>query len=309
MSLLSDGENDALVNNVVKQFSMGGDKLYKVLVAAHNNFKKGLKKSGNHEACIKMLPTYVTSLPNGTEAGTFVALDLGGTNFRVLLIQIPEKAGDNGKKECNIDSRIYRVPKDKMEGSASELFDHIAVCIQNFVQIMGYTEKAKTGDDIPLGFTFSFPCRQDSLDSAVLLKWTKGFNCAGAEGEDVGKMLKDAMNRRQDLQTLKIVAICNDTVGTQMSCAFDNPDCKIGLIMGTGSNACYIEKTKNIEMLAPEVRESSTHMIINTEWGNFGADGALDFITTEFDREVDGNTHNKGRQIFEKLIAGMYGKW
>jgi hexokinase len=59
-------------------------------------------------------------------------------------------------------------------------------------------------------------------------------------------------------------------------------------------------------MLTQEVREQSSHMIINTEWGNFGADGALDFIVTEFDREVDSNTHNKGRQIFEKLMAGMY---
>jgi hexokinase len=306
MSFLSDGENYVLVNNVCKKYSLGPDVMKRVLHAAHDNFKKGLRKQDNADACIKMLPTYVTSLPNGSEAGTFVALDLGGTNFRVLLIKIPEKAGDNGKKDCNIDSRIYRVPKDKMEGTANELFDHIATCIQNFVQIMGYEEKAKGGDEIPLGFTFSFPCRQESLDSAVLMNWTKGFNCEGAEGEDVGKMLKDAMNRRQDMQSLKIVAICNDTVGTQMSCAFEHPDCKIGLIMGTGTNACYIEKTEHIEMLTQEVREQSSHMIINTEWGNFGADGALDFIVTEFDREVDSNTHNKGRQIFEKLMAGMY---
>ena len=65
MSLLSDGENDALVNNVVKQFSMGGDKLYKVLVAAHNNFKKGLKKSENHEACIKMLKHTLKHMTKG----------------------------------------------------------------------------------------------------------------------------------------------------------------------------------------------------------------------------------------------------
>merc|ERR1712226_1831704 len=253
-----------------------------------------------------MLPTYVNHLPDGREEGTFIALDLGGTNFRVLLIHIEKPAMGDGKPKSNIDSRIYRVPKAKMEGTSDELFDHIADCIANFMDIMHYSERAKSGDPIPIGFTFSFPCRQSALDKSVLLTWTKGFSASGAEGNDVGELLRQAMTRRGDLGSLKVVAICNDTVGTQMSCAFDNPDCKIGLIAGTGSNACYIEKTKHIEMLAPEVREQSSHMIINTEWGNFGSDGALDFIVTEFDREVDGNTHNRGRQIFEKLIAGMY---
>ena len=35
---------------------------------------------------VKMLNTYVHSLPDGTEKGKFLALDLGGSNFRVLLI-------------------------------------------------------------------------------------------------------------------------------------------------------------------------------------------------------------------------------
>lgn len=49
---------------------------------------------------------------------------------------------------------------------------------------------------LPLGFTFSFPCRQTELASATLWKWTKGFNASGVEGEDVCKLLKEAMKRR-----------------------------------------------------------------------------------------------------------------
>ena len=47
-------------------------------------------------------------------------------------------------------------------------------------------------------------------------------------------------------------------------------------------------------------------MLINTEWGAFGNGGALDFILTDFDRDVDRNSVNPSRQIFEKLISGMY---
>jgi len=32
---------------------------------------------------MKMIPSFVTRIPNGDESGVFYALDLGGTNFRV----------------------------------------------------------------------------------------------------------------------------------------------------------------------------------------------------------------------------------
>ena len=45
-------------------------------------FKKGLEDE--KDAVVKMFITYVHSLPDGTEEGDFLALDLGGSNFRVL---------------------------------------------------------------------------------------------------------------------------------------------------------------------------------------------------------------------------------
>ena len=50
----------------------------------------------------------------------------------------------------------------------------------------------------------------------------------------------------------------------------------------------------------------SKHMIVNTEWGAFGNQGELDFILTKWDREVDKLSINPGKQIFEKMISGMY---
>ena len=40
------------------------------------------------KSSVKCYPTYVRKLPTGQEKGKFLALDLGGTNFRVLLINI-----------------------------------------------------------------------------------------------------------------------------------------------------------------------------------------------------------------------------
>ena len=50
----------------------------------------------------------------------------------------------------------------------------------------------------------------------------------------------------------------------------------------------------------------SKDMIINTEWGAFGNQGELDFILTKWDKRVDAASVNPGKQIFEKMISGMY---
>jgi len=48
----------------------------------------------------------------------------------------------------------------------------------------------------PLGFTFSFPCRQEGLASARLSTWTKGFTCSGVVNEDVVKLLQTAIDEK-----------------------------------------------------------------------------------------------------------------
>ncbi len=47
-----------------------------------------------------------------------------------------------------------------------------------------------------LGFTFSFPCKQEGLASARLTSWTKGFTCSGVVNEDVVKMLQTAIDEK-----------------------------------------------------------------------------------------------------------------
>ena len=59
-------------------------------------------------------------------------------------------------------------------------------------------------------------------------------------GKDVVQLLKQAIDARDDI-TVKVTAILNDTTGCLMSCAWKNPKCRIGLIIGTGTNACYLE--------------------------------------------------------------------
>jgi hexokinase len=150
-----------------------------------NEIKKGLKKSTHNSAEIKCFVTYVQDLPNDNERGKFLALDLGGTNFRVLLIHL------RAEENYEFQAKIYEIPKAIQVGTGTALFDHIAMCLSDFVK-----EQNIQDESLPLGFTFSFPCRQIGLTEGILIKWTKGFNCEGVVGENVVELLNAAIKRR-----------------------------------------------------------------------------------------------------------------
>ncbi|XP_078095382.1 hexokinase-2-like [Mustelus asterias] len=254
--------------------------------------EQGLCRDTNPTSSVKMLPTFVRSTPDGTESGDFLALDLGGTNFRVLRV----KVSDNGKQKVQIENRICAVPEDIMHGTGNQLFDHIANCLGDVMEELDIKDRK-----LPLGFTFSFPCQQSKLDESLLVNWTKGFKASGVEGRDVVTLLRQAIQRRGDFD-IDIVAVVNDTVGTMMTCGYDDHNCEIGLIVGTGTNACYMEDMQHIEL----VEGDEGQMCINMEWGAFGDLGELTDIRTEFDQEIDRGSINPGKQLFEKMISGMY---
>lgn len=68
------------------------------------------------------------------------------------------------------------------------------------------------------------------------------------------------------------------------------------LFKGTGSNACYVEKLVNTELYdGPD--NGKDQVLVNTEWGAFGDNGCLDFVRTEYDREIDSLSINPGKQL------------
>lgn len=175
---------------------------------------------GSSTDSLKLYPTFVFDLPNGSERGKFLALDLGGTNFRVLLIYL------EGNHQSYVVNQTYAISQQLMQGSGPQLFDYIAHCLYNFM-ISQRVEKEK----LSLGFTFSFPCKQIGLKRAYLTSWTKGFSCSDTVNKDVCEMLQTSLMKYPDID-VEVAAIVNDTTGTLTSCAYSDPDCKIGIIIG-----------------------------------------------------------------------------
>lgn len=60
-----------------------------------------------------------------------------------------------------------------------ELFDFIASGLEKFAQKESGRFHLPQGRKREIGFTFSFPVKQISIDSGILMKWTKGFAVSG----------------------------------------------------------------------------------------------------------------------------------
>ncbi|PWZ18878.1 hypothetical protein Zm00014a_041468 [Zea mays] len=268
-------------------------RLDEVAAAMEAEMRAGLREEGGSK--IKMIVSFVDNLPTGNEEGVFYALDLGGTNFRVLRVQLAGKDRRVAKRE----SKEVSIPPHLMSGNASELFGFIASALAKYVAAAGEGD----GRQRELGFTFSFPVRQTSIASGTLIKWTKAFSVDDAVGEDVVAELQTAMEKQG--VDMRVAALINDTVGTLAAGRYNDEDVVVGVILGTGSNAAYVEEASAIPKLKLEGGElpKSGNMVINTEWGNFYSPC---LPITEYDQALDEESLNPGEQIFEKLVSGMY---
>ena len=108
---------------------------------------------------------------------------------------------------------------------------------------------------------------QSALDAGKLIMWNKGFNASGVVGEDVVSLLQTQLAARGI--ELQVTALANDTVGTMETAAYKDGAATVGLILGTGTNAAYLEKSRRVPKWQGAPCEE---MVINTEWGNLQMD-------------------------------------
>ncbi|KAF2004259.1 hypothetical protein P154DRAFT_617154 [Amniculicola lignicola CBS 123094] len=232
---------------------------------------------------IEQLPSFVTELPTGLEKGTYLAVDLGGTNIRVCSVTL------NG-------DRTYSLRQDKVpilttlmtSNTSNGLFNFIAHNVEDFLRnnypksLMDNTERPSEGKD------------------------SKGFDIDGVVGQDICALLQTALNELT--LPVHVTALVNDTVGTLMAQAYVSPKSSntvLGAVFGTGTNGAYVEEASKVTKLNSDQKEKEGIIVINSEWGNF--DQSLEYLpTTIYDKVIDTTSVNPGFEIFEKCISGMY---
>ena len=268
------------LQNILLPLQLSADQLQRIAADFRREMLAGL---AGRASSLKMLPSYLQK-PNGSEIGRFIALDFGGTNVRIIKAEL----GGHGK--VSLLDRCSKPLKDpsgrydylSRNANGDALFDFIAAQIAALVE---------TDQPYALGHTFSFPLRQTGLNSGVLLHWTKEIETTGVVGEEITALLEAALIR-QGLPLLKPAVILNDTVGTLLACAYNEPAADIGSICGTGHNTAYLETAH---------RFGTAGMIINMESGNFNL---LPF--SPVDDELDAASEQPGSGRLEKMVSGRY---
>jgi hexokinase len=276
---------DHFLSQLESVFSISFHDAQEIISNFHKEMRCGL---AGERSSLKMIPSFVNR-PKGTEKGKFLALDLGGTNIRVLAVEL-----DGNRNAALAGVSIFVIPQEMMVGTCDNLFDFIADCVMSFFN----ENDIGMHQGYNLAFTFSFPVAQSSIASGKLMGWTKGFTAAGVEGEDVVALLSEAL-KRKGAGFIHVAALANDTVGTLMAKSYADPSCDMGVILGTGTNACYPENIAHI-LMCPGLGASG-EMIVNMEWGNF------DLLKPNiYDNILDRASLNPGKQLLEKMVSGMY---
>ncbi|KAF8938992.1 glucokinase [Haplosporangium gracile] len=285
------------IASLVKEFTILPAKLKEIKDCFKSEMIKGLAKQGE---TIAMVQTHILGRPSGSETGTYLTLDIGGTYLRVVLVELSQGSKVSTRQKKYAIDPLLKVGESKL------LFDFMASCIDSF--LLANDAVIPKESQLELGFTFSFPVLHTSVNSGTLIAWTKGYDCHGMVGKDPAESLQQALLGRN--LSVNVAVLMNDTVGTLLSHAFIYSRTVVGLGLGTGSNAAYIERVDRIgkrdtTVLGNDVEASAQEMAINVEFGAFDNERTV-LPRTMFDNKVDRKSLNPSKQLFEKMIAGMY---
>ena len=101
-----------------------------------------------------MLPSFNYELPSGQEKGTYLAVEVGGSNLRVALVDL--RGRDAGNRACEIRrNAITPIPADVKAAEGYTFFDWMAQQIRKMLEEEGETRE--NAEPMRMGVAWSFP--------------------------------------------------------------------------------------------------------------------------------------------------------
>lgn len=244
-----------------------------------DDMNRGLRQEKSDE---DMIPTWCLPPSKKVSGKSVIVIDAGGTNFRSCLVSF-----DSEGTPSISDMEKTKMPGVEKELSKKEFFDCFAKNLEHL------KNKADS-----IGFCFSYPMQITDDGDGILLGFSKEVKAPEVIGCKVGECLKDAL-QEHGWNRPKKVTMLNDTVAALLAgAAAAKSGCSyssyIGLILGTGMNAAYIQ---------PELtfRKGFKKQIVVCESGKTRCVNRSDF-----DIEFDKTTQKPGEFYMEKLCSGAY---
>ncbi|KAF9886013.1 hypothetical protein FE257_012069 [Aspergillus nanangensis] len=262
---------------------------------------RGQFRSGLQSSPMCMLPSYNHVLPSGAETGTFLALDVGGSTFRVALVELH---GHGEMEIVRVSSSVIDNEVKLLEGTL--FFDWMAAKIEAMLSEVG-TNYGREEAPLPLGLSWSFPIEQTSIGSGLVIHMGKGFLCSnGTLGQELGALIVQSCRKRS--LNVQVDAIVNDSSATLLSRAYIDPKTRMSLILGTGTNVAIHFPVHEIGLTKfgsrpPGWFDYAKHVIVNSEMSMFGG-GVLPM--TRWDEALNRTHLRPDYQPLEYMITGRY---
>jgi hexokinase len=127
------------------------------LLEASARMRDAYKQKMHDPKAACMLPSYNHTLPTGEERGTYLALDVGGSTFRVALVELRGKS--LGRESMQIVKMIsYKIDEPIRGLKGRAFFDWMAERIEKTLE--DPVVKAHHGSQtLPMGLAWSFPIK------------------------------------------------------------------------------------------------------------------------------------------------------
>lgn len=254
---------------------------------------------------ISMLPSYHHTLPTGHERGTFLALDVGGSNFRLALIELKGRSvsGDGFHTKRN---KCFAIDTTVRALQGRQFFDWIAERIEDMLAEDCH-ESDQGMSPLAMGLAWSFPIEQTSRRSGSLLTMGKGFNAInGVEGQDLCDLIMTPCRKRG--LNVELQTIVNDSSATLLSQAYRDSSTRISLIHGTGTNAAVYLPVSALSSSKFGNRPkawhvAAQHVLVNTELSMFGKSI---IPMTRWDEQLNKMHSLPDFQVLEYKVGGRY---
>ena len=234
------------------------------------------------DSSLPMIPSFISANGSPEDDKPIIAIDAGGTNLRIGLVSFQQG------KPVVLQQESMPMPGSRGEISAAEFFDLIAQCL------LPLTEKSSS-----IAFCFSYPAEIFPDHDGKIICLNKEVRVRCAEGLLLGQELIKALRARGAENSFDFILL-NDTAAGLMggiaALGLKDYDGIAGLVLGTGSNTCYMERGENIKKLA-----NPSDMIINCESGIFNK-----LVRGESDIMTDMASDIPGDHQLEKMISGVY---
>ncbi|KAI9748283.1 MAG: hypothetical protein M1815_003368 [Lichina confinis] len=296
---------ESFLEHVVQAFeaSLETTALLRLSTGLRQQYREAFRKKG-----FGMTPSYLYNMPAGTERGTYVSMDIGGTVLKLALVRLNERQPDQGSGA----STLLRLKTWTMDNAVKDsgsvgVYDWVASRLKE--TLFGPEDPWAEAHAVPsIGLACrSWIARSTSIKTATILVMGKGLEkCSDLVGAEVGALVTEACRRNGFEVTVD--AIVHDLSGNVLADAYRSDAPCLSLIYGTGVNAALDFPAGCV---APEKFPRGTQtaeglpasVIMNTELSTYGKHV---LPTTTWDDQLNGAHARPDMQPLEYLVGGRY---